>query len=173
MQSPKLAGLYTLVLFAAATAAQDVTGTILIKKRLTKRSVTASISVYQRGTTVELGKDSAADPIAFEQSRVVVYLEGPPASSSPTDNTVPAQIQQLDRRFVPDLVVVSAGSTVSFPNMDPIFHNVYSLSKPKSFARIEESNDMGYIIVTRFWRMASRAMPTRLFTLSFWKRKSR
>jgi len=43
------------------------------------------------------------------------------------------QVQQLDRRFLPDLVVVPVGSTVSFPNMDPIFHNIYSLSKPKSF----------------------------------------
>ena len=43
------------------------------------------------------------------------------------------QVQQLDRRFMPDLVVVPVGSAVSFPNMDPIFHNIYSLSKPKSF----------------------------------------
>ena len=34
---------------------------------------------------------------------------------------------------MPDLVVVPVGSTVSFPNMDPIFHNIYSLSKPKAF----------------------------------------
>jgi hypothetical protein len=29
--------------------------------------------------------------------------------------------------------VVPAGASVSFPNFDPIFHNVFSLSKPKSF----------------------------------------
>jgi len=34
---------------------------------------------------------------------------------------------------MPDMLVVPVGSTVSFPNMDPIFHNIYSLSKPKSF----------------------------------------
>ena len=34
---------------------------------------------------------------------------------------------------MPDLVVVPVGSTVSFPNMDPIFHNIYSLSKPRTF----------------------------------------
>lgn len=134
MRLPPLPGLFALVLFGAAAAAQDVTGTILIKKRLTKRSVTASVSVYQRGTTVELGKDASQDPLAFEQSRVVVYLERATPAGGP-DTTVPvtAQIQQMDRRFVPDLVVVPVGSTVSFPNMDPIFHNIYSLSKPKSF----------------------------------------
>jgi len=29
--------------------------------------------------------------------------------------------------------VLPVGSTVSFPNMDPIFHNIFSLSKAKSF----------------------------------------
>jgi plastocyanin len=134
MRLPRLTGLSALVLFAGLAAAQDVTGTILIKKRLTKRGVTAAVSVYQRGTTVALGKDSAQDPIAFEQSRVVIYLESA-ASIAGRDKQPPvtAQIQQQDRRFVPDLVVVPAGSTVSFPNMDPIFHNIYSLSRPKSF----------------------------------------
>jgi hypothetical protein len=34
---------------------------------------------------------------------------------------------------MPDLVVVPIGSAVSFPNLDPIFHNIYSLSKAKTF----------------------------------------
>lgn len=118
---------------ALGLGAQTITGTILIKKKLTKPSVTASVSVYQRGATIQLGKDVEQDPIAYERSRVVIYLEGPvPAGQSPS---APAtqQIEQLDRRFSPDMVVVPVGSTVSFPNMDPIFHNIYSLSKPKSF----------------------------------------
>ena len=40
---------------------------------------------------------------------------------------------QENRQFVPDMLVVPAGSTVSFPNQDPIFHNVFSLSKSKAF----------------------------------------
>jgi plastocyanin len=112
--------------------AQAITGNILIKKKLTKPSVTASVSVYQRGTSVKLGKDTEQDPIAYERSRVVVYLDGP-ASGQASGALATPKILQLDRRFVPDLVVVPVGSTVSFPNMDPIFHNIYSLSKPKSF----------------------------------------
>lgn len=120
---------------AVGLSAQEVTGTILIKRRLTKPSVTASVSVYQRGAVVDLGKDSAQDPIAYERSRVVVYLEGPALAAAAADPQAQPveQIQQLNRRFVPDMVVVPAGATVSFPNMDPIFHNIYSLSKPKSF----------------------------------------
>lgn len=115
---------------ATCTATQEVTGTILIKKKLTKPSVTASVSIYQRGTGVELGKDAAEDPLAFERSRVVIYLEGHAAApAKPATLTM----QQLNRRFAPDLLVVPVGSTVLFPNMDPIFHNIFSLSKPKSF----------------------------------------
>jgi plastocyanin len=116
-----------------AALAQGISGTILIKKRLTKPSVTAPVSIYQRGPSVQLGTDSGEDPIAFERSRVVVYLElATPVEGASSQSSV-AEIEQADRRFVPDLVVVPAGSTVSFPNMDPIFHNIYSLSKSKSF----------------------------------------
>jgi plastocyanin len=122
----------TSVAFAACVGAQDITGTILIKRKLTRPSVTAAVSVYQRGTVVKLGKNTEEDPIAYERSRVVIYLEGagPPVDDSGGHAT---QVEQLDRRFLPDLVVVQVGSIVSFPNMDPIFHNVYSLSKPKTF----------------------------------------
>lgn len=131
--------------FAVCASAQDITGTILIKKRLTRPSVTAPVSVYQRGTTVKLGGDAEQDPLAYERSRVVVYLEAagapnaagaaaPDAGAKADRNAEPAeQVEQLDRRFVPDLVVVPVGSTVSFPNMDPIFHNIYSLSRAKTF----------------------------------------
>jgi plastocyanin len=112
--------------------AQEISGTVLIKKKLTRRNVTAAVSVYQRGTAVKLGKDAEEDPIAYEMSRVVVYLEGPVGVATEPSNAQ-QQIQQLDRRFLPDLVVVPAGSTVSFPNMDPIFHSVFSLSKAKAF----------------------------------------
>jgi plastocyanin len=113
--------------------AQAISGTILIKKKLTKPSVTASVSIYQRGTAVKLGKDAEQDPITYERSRVVIYLEGPAPTDQKSGAPATQQIEQVDRRFVPDMVVVPVGSTVTFPNMDPIFHNIYSLSKPKSF----------------------------------------
>jgi plastocyanin len=122
-----------IVVLASCAGAESITGTIVIKKRLTRPSVTPAVSVYQRGTTVKLGGDAEQDPIAFERSRVVLYLEGlgPLATDHPASDQV--QIKQIDRRFLPDLVVVPVGSTVSFPNMDPIFHNIFSLSKPKTF----------------------------------------
>ena len=115
-----------------ATALQEISGLITINRKLTKPSVTASVSMYQRGPAVGLGKDSAEDPIAFERSRVIVYLEGPLPAGGAAHRGV-FRMDQVNRRFSPDLLVVPVGATVSFPNMDPIFHNIFSLSKAKEF----------------------------------------
>jgi plastocyanin len=106
----------------------SVEGTIVIKRKLTKRKVTAPAALYARGPAVELGAEPATDPLAYERSHVVVYLEGNLPSKPVT-----ATMDQKGRRFVPELLVVPEGSTVSFPNLDAIFHNVFSLSKPKAF----------------------------------------
>jgi plastocyanin len=92
--------------------------------------------MYQRGPAVELGKDTETDPLAAERARVVIWLEGggsEPRSAGVSPGANPAKMEQENRRFEPDLVVIPRGGSVSFPNMDPIFHNVFSLSKPKSF----------------------------------------
>ena len=42
-------------------------------------------------------------------------------------------IEQRDRQFAPRVLTVPVGSTVSFPNFDDIFHNVFSRSETKPF----------------------------------------
>jgi plastocyanin len=42
-------------------------------------------------------------------------------------------IEQADREFVPYVTVVEEGTTITFPNRDPIMHHVYSFSPAKSF----------------------------------------
>lgn len=42
-------------------------------------------------------------------------------------------IEQKDKQFVPSWAVVQRGTTVSFPNMDKVYHNVFSLSSGNSF----------------------------------------
>jgi truncated hemoglobin YjbI/plastocyanin len=48
---------------------------------------------------------------------------------------VPKQriMEQRGKAFAPHVMAVPVGSRVSFPNFDGIYHNVFSLSKPKSF----------------------------------------
>lgn len=41
-------------------------------------------------------------------------------------------MNQMQRQFVPDLLLVAAGDRVSFPNSDSIRHHVYSFSPTRS-----------------------------------------
>ncbi len=114
--------------FAASAFAAGLHGTVVIEKKLTRPNLTAPISAYGRGVAVKLG-ESRQDPLGFERTHVAIYIEGTKLPSQP----VKASIEQKGREFVPDMVVAPVGSTISFPNLDPIFHNVFSLSKPRSF----------------------------------------
>jgi plastocyanin len=122
----------TLAMTAASVFAADITGTVTVKQRLTRPSVTAAISMYERGPAVELGRDAESDPLAAERARVVIWIENSGGEFTGGGN-LQARMQQVNRRFDPDIVVIPRGSSVTFPNMDPIFHNVFSLSMPKSF----------------------------------------
>jgi hemoglobin len=42
-------------------------------------------------------------------------------------------IEQRNKEFAPHVMAVPVGSTITFPNFDDIFHNVFSLSKTKAF----------------------------------------
>jgi len=111
--------------------AEKIQGTVVIKKKLTKRRVTAEVPMYQRGAGVALAADPEQDPVASERARVAIWLDGPITKDAPSG--VSAKLDQTNRRFSPELLVIQAGSKVSFPNNDPVFHNVFSLSRPKSF----------------------------------------
>ncbi|HEY6019019.1 MAG TPA: hypothetical protein VIY48_03735 [Candidatus Paceibacterota bacterium] len=50
-----------------------------------------------------------------------------------TDSDTHFRMEQKDKHFVPDLLVVPVGSYVDFPNLDPWFHNVFSLFRGKKF----------------------------------------
>jgi plastocyanin len=119
-----------LLLLSAVDAAfaSDVSGTVVIQRRITKPKVTLPLGTYERGVPVDLNADAANDPLAAEYGRVAIYVEGE-FPTSPRQATV----EQRNRQFVPETVALPVGSTVSFPNLDPIFHNVFSLSKPRSF----------------------------------------
>lgn len=69
------------------------------------------------------GNSSSAD--------VIVYIVGFPETAETTK--VAATISQKGRKFVPDLVAVTVGQSVSFPNNDPFLHNVFSQSTARKF----------------------------------------
>ena len=63
--------------------------------------------------------------------KTIVYAE--PLSGQPATRPKRTRLAQKDKSFTPRVVAVTAGSTVDFPNEDPIFHNVFSLSQPVPF----------------------------------------
>ncbi len=108
--------------------AAEISGTVKVTRRLTKRRVAAVASGYHRGAAVAPAAPDDGDFTARELDRVAVYVEGAgPAGAAALE------LPQQNRRFATEVVVVPAGSTVSFPNLDPLFHNVFSLSSAKSF----------------------------------------
>src|SRR5262245_40881018 len=65
--------------------------------------------------------------------RSVVYFESAPRAAFETSADRRARLDQRNQRFVPHVLAITAGTTVDFPNNDPTYHNVFSLSKAKSF----------------------------------------
>jgi plastocyanin len=65
-----------------------------------------------------------------ELRNVVVYLQDAPTRAV---TPVRASIRQENETFTPRVVAVPVGSTVDFPNDDPIYHNVFSLSRVRTF----------------------------------------
>lgn len=45
----------------------------------------------------------------------------------------PAIMNQIDKQFVPHVLVVPVGTDITFPNADNLFHHVYSFSPVKQF----------------------------------------
>jgi plastocyanin len=67
--------------------------------------------------------------VAKDLSTVVVYVDGLKVQAAP--RTV--DVTMKDKAFEPRLVVIPVGSRVRFPNQDPIFHNVFSVSGDNRF----------------------------------------
>ena len=113
-----------------AASEENIIGQLVITRTLTKQRVV--LPAYQdRGVTVHKHEEAGT---VNEWERVVVYLEG---DRAPRATPVTSTMTQRGEHFNPELLVVPVGSTVSFPNADPIFHNVFSLSKVREF-------DLGY-----------------------------
>ncbi len=66
------------------------------------------------------------------------------------------EMRQQDELFVPHVLPIARGASVRFPNSDPYFHNVFSLSRAASFdlgrfppgeSRVRQFNKPGLVKV--------------------------
>lgn len=64
---------------------------------------------------------------------VAVYANSAGTEFTSAGTASVAVMDQVDKRFVPHLLVVQVGTLVEFPNSDPIAHHVYSFSRPNQF----------------------------------------
>jgi plastocyanin len=104
-----------------AQATGRVTGVV---KLTLANSAPSSASAYERRSVGPRRKPQS------ELKNVVIFF-----SDLPVGKPAPMQasIAQKDEQFAPHLVAVTAGSSVAFPNEDPFFHNVFSLSRGAAF----------------------------------------
>jgi plastocyanin len=84
-----------------------------------------------RPAVSELGMPVPREPV--DRRRSVVYLETAPQPAFETPPPGRAVLDQRNETFVPAVLAVTVGSTVEFPNSDRVYHNVFSLSKPRRF----------------------------------------
>lgn len=63
----------------------------------------------------------------------VVWLERVPSAADTASPAPHPKLAQKDQCFQPRVLPVAVGTTVDFPNLDPIYHNVFSASPIKRF----------------------------------------
>lgn len=99
-----------------------VTGTVTLASVSRPPSVAEYVSRGVRAPTTDRWP---------EIRNVIVYVDGaPPPAVLPSRR---AAIRQINETFEPRVLALTRGSTVEFPNDDPFFHNVFSLSGAASF----------------------------------------
>ncbi len=113
----------------AAAPARQIAGAPLgtIRGRV---QIDRSPQPVRRPTVNELGAPPAHGQDAV---RSVVYLESAPAPAFSDAAPMRATLDQRNETFVPHVVAITVGSIVDFPNSDHTYHNVFSISKAKSF----------------------------------------
>ena len=79
-----------------------------------------------RGRVAVVDKDGRP---ASDAAEAVVWIDGPKVRPRPAG----AKIVMKGKAFAPRIVVVPVGSSVEFPNDDPVFHNVFSVSGENRF----------------------------------------
>lgn len=82
-----------------------------------------------RVTVTVLGPDRRPSPAP----QAIVWISEGRKSGSLAPSPVHPRIASKSKRFEPRITVVPAGTTVDFPNLDGIFHNVFSLSPGARF----------------------------------------
>jgi plastocyanin len=111
-----------------ATATPSPAANATIRGRVELRQ--GSGGATARVSVADLGMSAAH--VAVDR-RSVVYLDPAPRAAFDTREEPRPRLDQRNETFVPHVLPIVAGTTVDFPNSDHTYHNVFSLSKTKTF----------------------------------------
>lgn len=103
-------------------------GHVVLSRELSQRR--PRFRLYAERGGQPLPPNQASDTV--EYGNVVVYFDSMPGVAIPVP-TSPFAMRQRGETFEPHVLAVPVGATVQFPNDDPFFHNVFSLSRARRF----------------------------------------
>ncbi len=105
-----------------------------MKSKLTILAITINIVIFSSVHMVSAGDIKGTVKVLGGRGveHALIYIEKAEGRSFPPPNKNPV-VDQIRMTFVPHVLPVLAGSTVSFPNSDSTRHNVFSPSKTKKF----------------------------------------
>jgi plastocyanin len=116
------------VLLTASATAKHMVASGTIRGRVVLRA--APLEATTRATVSDVGVSNIHIRV---DRRSVVYLDPAPRGAFDAREEPRARMDQKHETFVPHVLAIPAGTTVDFPNSDHTYHNVFSLSKTKSF----------------------------------------
>ena len=120
---PVRAPLFALAL-AVVASAQAQTGAIVGTVALQSDNRAEPPPRYYRGP---YRASHADEPAPLPVQSVVVFVESVPAPEGGWGSAAPVAMHQHHDRFVPHVLPILAGTTVTFPNDDDYYHNVFSV----------------------------------------------
>jgi plastocyanin len=123
-----------------AAATGRVEGTVTLGARLKARKMRFALYPQDAAQALAEARVSRAPQGDRDDEfrNVIVYVESAPsleaaARAAATNPPRGLSIRQDGLAFVPHVLPVLRGTTVEFPNTDPVFHNVFSLARAATF----------------------------------------
>ncbi|MDB6113149.1 MAG: hypothetical protein JWQ62_94 [Lacunisphaera sp.] len=115
------------LLVAAAVHAGTITGTVTAQGAPEAADSSAGGAYQSR-------RYKFAEKVDYDHlTDFVVYIDEPVANVTPPGTTPVAITTQKNALFDPHVLPIAVGTSVKWPNLDDIYHNVFSMSDAKQF----------------------------------------
>lgn len=110
-----------------------IVGSVEVSASLASRR--PQFRIYADARPASAAPRVSANELTAELKNVVVFLQtdATGAAAAPSDTNSVFAMSQLRERFDPHVLPVLQGTRVEFPNYDDVYHNVFSLSRARTF----------------------------------------